>query len=527
MLLFGAGLFLAQLVIFNLAMNFVGTADRDSQQAHSTSSVHQISLQGFQQSNRKRPINKMKKRNSAVDSAAADGTFGGYPIYIKQTSEPLTRSHCVGEDYQPHQSWKRKSCHFEFICFDTSVKEFVVYQSAEEERIAPLVDTRPFVDISQSYLNPGLNRSNFMSLGGINLKWGMDKAKGIRRLRWFPEIRKAPTDGTLSYYELPSSVVMIPFHSMNGANPGHLVWDDFLPVYTLLTMFQLEEDSELLMMRYVLKDGRGLWASCDFTHEKTVLCEKMHRKFLPLMVGLDSIKELMTTEKFVFEPKGEAKSNLVCARHGVAGFGALTDHGPTKLHGWEEGDYKITQNHGRGGMLYEFRNFMMSNIGVPFEFGHTIPFRIVFSEKSSDIPTRDLDFRRHMDVLRRSFNPSLVTVESYVFKDIPLVQQVDIASQTTIYISGVGGGAVTATFLPRGASVFLYFLESGGVENGRETGKPARLDWDLFNNIGYLKVHWLPIGTMQKEADLRSLIYLVQHELDALVREQNYEKYFY
>jgi hypothetical protein len=520
--IFGVGLCLAQLVIFNLATNFVGTMDKDSQTRSTT--VHQKSLQEFLQVNPKRPTNK--KRNSIVDSDA-DGTFGGYPVYWKEKAAPRTLSHCVGEDYQQGKAWMRKSCHFEFFCFDTSVKEFVVYQSVDEERIYPLVDVRPFVDISQSYLNPGLNRSNSMSLGGINLKWGMNKADGIRRLEWFPEIRKAPTDGNLSYYELPSNAVMVPFHSMNGANPGHLVWDDFLPVFTLLTMFQLEEDSELLMMRYILKDGRGLWASCDWKDEKREMCEKMHRKFLPLMVGEDSIRDLMTTENFIFEPKGEVKSNLVCARNGVAGFGALTDHGPTKLHGWEEDDYKITHNHGRGGMLYEFRNFMMSNIGVPVQYSHVPPFRIVFSEKSSENQMRNLDFRRQVDVLRRSFNPSYVTVESYVFKDIPLIQQVEIASQTTIYISGVGGGAVTATFLPRGASVFLYFLETGGVQGGRDSGKPARLDWDLFNNIGYLKVHWLPRGTMYQEADLRSLVLLVQHELDALMRERNYDKFFY
>ena len=387
-----------------------------------------------------------------------------------------------------------------------------------------LVASRPFVDISQSYLKLGHNRTNSMSLGGINLKWGLKK-DGIGRLEWFPEIRKET--GLLSYYELPSSVIMVPFHSMNGGNPGHLVWDDFLPVFTLLTMFQHEKDSELLMMRYILKDGRGLWASCDFREDKTELCEKMHRKFLPLMMGKDPVHDLTTTENFDFQPKEPGKSNLVCAKYGLAGFGALTDHGPTKLHGWELDDYEITHNHGRGGMLYEFRNFMMSNIGVPLEYSHKPPFRIVFSENSSDNLMRNLNFRKQKDILMKSFNPKYLTVESYVFKDIPLVQQVEIASQTTIYITGCGGGAVTATFLPRGASVLLYFLETGGVQGGRDTGKPARLDWDLFNNIGYLKVHWLPRGTMHKDTDLRSLVLLVQHELDSLMRERSYDKFFY
>lgn len=513
MVLLGAGLCLAQLVIFNLGVSFVQTSETDA------TNLHGGSLEEFQQIYRKRQQNRRWKNPSA------DGTFNGYPIQFQESIQPQTLPHCVGEDYQTGQSWQRKSCHFEFFCFDTTIKEFVVYQSLGEQEIQHLVNQRPFVDISQSYLQPGTNRSNTMSIGGINLKWGLTQ-DGVPRLEWFPEVRRIPAQGTLGYYELPPSVVMVPFHSMNGANPGHLIWDDFLPIYTLMTMFQLEEDSDLLMMRYVLKDGRGLWASCDWKEENREACEKMHKKFLPLMMGPEPLHDLSTTENFNFQINGKVKSNLVCARHGVAGFGALTDHGPNKLHGWEDNDYKITHNHGRGGLLYEFRNFMMSNIGLPLEYSHVPPFRIVFSEKSSENQMRNLDFRRHKEIIQNSFNPSFVTVESYVFKDIPLIQQVEIASQTTIYITGVGGGAVTATFLPRGASVFLYYLETGGVQGGRDSGKPARLDWDLFNNLGYLKVHWLPRGTMHKESDQRSLIFLIQHELDALMRERSYDKFF-
>ena len=102
----------------------------------------------------------------------------------------------------------------------------------------------------------------------------------------------------------------------------------------------------------------------------------------------------------------------------------------------------------------------------------------------------------------------------------------EIASQTSIFITGCGGGAVTATFLPKGASVILYYVEDGGVRNNKNTGTPARLDWDLFNNFGYLKVHWLPKGTMQSETDLKALAVLVQHELDAMFREKSYSKFF-
>jgi hypothetical protein len=169
---------------------------------------------------------------------------------------------------------------------------------------------------------------------------------------------------------------------------------------------------------------------------------------------------------------------------------------------------------------------MMSNIGLPLTYTQKPPFRIVFSEKSSNIPSRNIDFTSQIDMLSRSFNSKYVSIESYIFKDLSLYQQIEIASQTSIFITGCGGGAVTATFLPKGASVLMYYLESGGVKGGKETGKPARLDWDLFNNLAYLNVHWLPKQTMRTEPDLRSLALLVQHELDGLMRERSYDKFF-
>jgi hypothetical protein len=81
-------------------------------------------------------------------------------------------------------------------------------------------------------------------------------------------------------------------------------------------------------------------------------------------------------------------------------------------------------------------------------------------------------------------------------------------------------------FMPKGSSVIFYYLEDGGIIYGKSSGKPARLDWDLFNNMAYLKVHWLPVGTMQTDADTKALLFLIQHELDSLIRERSYDHFF-
>ena len=78
---------------------------------------------------------------------------------------------------------------------------------------------------------------------------------------------------------------------------------------------------------------------------------------------------------------------------------------------------------------------------------------------------------------------------------------------------------MTATFLPRGATLILYYDEQGGynfANNFNITGDPAFLDWDLMNNMSYLRVHWLPIGTMNTDAGIDMVVHLIQHEVEAI-----------
>lgn len=524
--IFAVGLLVSQLIIFNIgAIYFQGDNYYDS------ANTNHISRQDGRQRELPHRIEDIKP---------ADGTFNGYPIWFRkdQKDNIETFSHCVGENYQEETSWQKKSCEFSnLFCFDTATKDYVVFDLDKNEGMYDHAENQPFIDISQSFLKKSQSKVNSVSLGGINLKW----SDGINRLKWFPEIRIVKPNESLSYYELSSDVVMVPFHSMNGGNPGHLVWDDFLPIYTLLSMYQLKNKSmDLLMMRYVLKDeDRGLWASCDWTDEKKEACEQMFKKFLPLMLGSDRAHDkLVTTEEFDFQLVGDNDTNnsnrisspnqstLVCAKHGLAGIGALTDHGTSKLHGWEDKDYQTTQNHGRGGMLYEFRNFMLKNMGIPIEYSHKPPFRIIFSENSSNINRRNFDFTKQKELVQQSFDPSYVSVESYVFSEMSVAKQLEVASQASIFITSCGGGAVSSMFMPKGSTVIFYYLEDGGVIDGRSSGKPARLDWDLFNNMAYLKVHWLPAGTMQTDADTKALLFLIQHELDSIIRERSYDHFF-
>ena len=578
---------------------------------------------------------RKKRRKSSTNSRREpDAMFNGFPLYYHDTTATTATTlssssssnantttsssnndngnyyyysnvHCIGETYNEPRldsytkkgreskevwkkmkdwSWMHRSCHFQFLCLDLNINEYVIYQDPNtiklkddskhhDEIISNLLQERPTIDITQSNIATISNNLTTkvhtdmydygVSLGSINQKWNEN---GAMKLKWFPEIRSTiPTN----FYTLPNAVIMIPFHSMAAGNPGHLVWDDFLPIYTLLNIFQMvpttttstnsneydnnNNDDEyndyddnndyddpvinqttnpnLLLLRYVLPESPGLWASCDFLERKTVECQFMHNKFGPLLLtnpNTTILRHRNATTKFTKlggddeKKKPSSSSNLICAKHGVAGIGSLTDHGTRKIHGWDPRDYTITHNIGRGEVFYNFRNYMLSNLGIidttDTKSRRKVPYKIIVSKSSS--VTRSIDFSNEIKMLQRSLDPRIVSVEEYRFRDYTLKEQAQLMVDANILITGCGGGSVTGMFLPRGSTVILYYNSRGGLVGGRPSGTPARLDWDLFNNLSYVKVHWIPMNTKNNASDLKSLLTLIQHEILTLQHEQ-------
>jgi len=112
-----------------------------------------------------------------------------------------------------------------------------------------------------------------------------------------------------------------------------------------------------------------------------------------------------------------------------------------------------------------------------------------------------------------------IDVQVHKFSDYTLEEQVTMAANAAVYVTSAGGGAITASFLPRGASLHILYNERGGVENNRNTRLPARLDWDFFNNQSYLRVHWIPSGARQK-ADKDAAVDLILYEVQRIYQER-------
>lgn len=506
---------------------------------------------------------RARARRTEDGGPQPDGYFNTYPIYLRSDAAPFhSTAHCVGETHQEGTAWMHRSCQYSHLCLDPQSKEFFVVASPVEvelqrRRVASgsYVSTElllrsssngtavtPAVTTASSYSTPSV------ALGGINPRWnGSDDFKmGIDKVRWSPRVVHA---APAQYYALDDDVVLVPFHSFAGHNVGHLLWDDFLPIYTLLRIFGFLEDGDsagrqrpLLLLR--VDTLPLLYASCEVRRNKRMGCAKNFEKFLPLM-GVDpksftTLKQIQLTRSSI-SGGGAAPSDSaagggddnnripafpICARHAAAGIGMLTDHGLND-HGWEPSPADVVQNVGRGPMLYQFRNHMLRNMNLPVvpllqsDRQTDQPFHIVLNAHSSRDPERDVDFQQQQQMLSEAFPTVQVSVVR--LSDYTLQDQMELISQkTNIFVSTCGGGSMTGFFLPRGASIILYYAEKSGFNFHKYalTGGPAILDWDLFNNLGYIRTHWLPIGTMNTMEGLESLIYLIRHEMDVVSNGQ-------
>ena len=75
-------------------------------------------------------------------------------------------------------------------------------------------------------------------------------------------------------------------------------------------------------------------------------------------------------------------------------------------------------------------------------------------------------------------------------------------------MSVAGGGTITGTFLPKGASIMLY------------AAKEKPLDWDFWSNFAQVRAHWFPVERMHDKEYLGALNETVESQLGYLDRHQ-------
>jgi hypothetical protein len=305
-------------------------------------------------------------------------------------------------------------------------------------------------------------------------------------------------------YMLPKDIVMIPIKAdfVNMKNPGHVLWDFWLPVFNLIQLFGHERDR--LLLGFDLQDE-----PCPETMVGgSQLClGKLVLKYLPLLGAFT----FQADTAHISSPTNDIDtltSSLVCAETGLAGVGMLTDHG-FKTHGQQHDDYKVVWNAGRGPFFWEFRRFILDNVRISPSSQR--PSRVTFSINSSNNPSRRRAFTKQVDMASNLFPNSVV--ETIEFGKSTMEEQLQSILDTKVLISVVGGSVSTATFLQRNTCLILFYNDMDDFVSGAP-GMPTMMDFDFWNNASYLRVHWLPLSTMDSEKDLTLLMYLIQEQLD-------------
>eukprot|EP00544_Gedaniella_sp_CCMP2646_P006542 CAMPEP_0202488970 /NCGR_PEP_ID=MMETSP1361-20130828/6839_1 /ASSEMBLY_ACC=CAM_ASM_000849 /TAXON_ID=210615 /ORGANISM="Staurosira complex sp., Strain CCMP2646" /LENGTH=366 /DNA_ID=CAMNT_0049118641 /DNA_START=357 /DNA_END=1457 /DNA_ORIENTATION=- len=315
----------------------------------------------------------------------------------------------------------------------------------------------------------------------------------------YPDDEDIPT----SYYRFNATWLPFYRHQRSAYNPGHLVWDDFLGLYTLLDIFDQTDDN--LMLTHMIRK-----ATEDFGGDKPPPEFDVLTKFMPLFT--DRKYDIQTLEGNyslkLKEKDGRDKERfIICADNGLIGSGVHADHGHDHWHGHSKKDFKNPHNKGRGGLFRRYRQWMMEHIGIdPRTPVQRDPYLIIVSEKSTRKKARkDVTFDNQVKLLKKQVGDRAM-IKQVQLSTLSLTEQVELLSRAAVFISVTGGGTVTGTFLPKGASIVLYHA------------KGKRLDWDFWNNFGQVRAHWFPVEKMHEDKYMKSLVETVENQLDYLDR---------
>jgi len=430
---------------------------------------------------------KKKKKNRQPD-----GTFNGIPIYHRN-HPPSSKIHCIGENFEgENRSWLFRSCEYTTFCLDLRRQEFVVYP---HDPPVPLPDF--WWSSTQMHKNLTAVAGGSQPKSWFPVIAHQEKHLKTRIGQYQPRTRYDPKKRPSSYYYLPNAT-LLPFfrHPASYRNPGHLLWDDLLPLYTLLEMFDRTETKVLpVRMRRP--------TTSEF--EEPIPPFDIFSKFLPLILNHNNNNknvEASTTTDYQVEldqlgldqlhltnadlkKKFNKKHAIICAPHGLTGGGLFSDHGEHRWHGQWPSDRKLPHNMGRGGLLRRFRAFLMQNLGMdPDATVNTKRRRIVVSQSSSSKAWRaNLTFGEYIHEMNTTFRDSKrhkdVEVLPVNMTSMSLEEQIQLTSTASVFLTAVGGGSATAMFLPKGAHLVLFYNPN------------QYLDWDVWNNFPHLNVHWV------------------------------------
>eukprot|EP00040_Diaphanoeca_grandis_P026860 m.151396 g.151396 ORF g.151396 m.151396 type:complete len:559 (+) comp30758_c0_seq2:284-1960(+) len=273
------------------------------------------------------------------------------------------------------------------------------------------------------------------------------------------------------------------FYEFNAENFGHMLTDVMLPIYASMAGFdQLDEDIQLVRFQidhdlgfscdYQRNPGwernlKGWKAGADPMKRPDAHCKRFYKELMP---GITSRPVLLMKDLF-------AKSQTpVCFSKVLVGTPMLSDDCLEGSHGRQTNLHSIC-NTGRMEQFWNFRSYTKRNLGV-LDSKPTQHQIVIWDRRDGSRMFNDL--QNVGKRLGEKFSCHVVVVD---WATMTIQDQLKLIGNTTVHITGAGGGSFIAIYLPRGATTIRLYKQEFGME------------FHFFNYLGYIHTDHLHTDT--------------------------------
>ena len=371
-------------------------------------------------------------------------TADGYPLFTAPSTPLYSNFYCIGGRGRENSQGDR-SCRWQNLCYRPADNQWLFHQDPATKGDMPIL------------LDHGIIVSEFPKQF-LNLR-SMGNPPDAQY--WAPtQVYSAIPAGAM----LPRRVaerpeVVLLYHSHYPSNIGHVLGDDFFPLFNLQLSFNmLSNDNQLLMVR-----------SCDdiFLPGAPLKAAACHKFMSMLTPGMSDRPYLAATQPDLRERLGmAADAELVCFEN------VLTGNGP----------WGFQQSLGKSPSWWQYHAFYLSNMGVPYN--HT-PKKHRITVSIKDGKRSIFNSQQMVDHLKLAFPQHEVdAIELYQLGGWK--QELTYLLDTTVLITPCGGVSMSSMFLPHGAA--LVVVDFWDVQKANTKGMEER----LWSNLGYIRSFHYP-----------------------------------
>ena len=371
-------------------------------------------------------------------------TADGYPVFSSPSTPLYSNFYCIGGRGREGSQGDR-SCRWQNLCYRPADNQWLFYQDPSSKGDMPVL------------LDHGMIISAFPKQF-LNLR-SMGNAPDAQY--WAPtQVYEAiPAEAMVPRRTAERPDVYLLYHPHYPSNIGHVLGDDFFPLFNLQLSFNmLSNDNQLLMVR-----------SCEDIFlpgapKKAAACHKFMQMLTP---GMSDRPFLAATQSDLRERLGmKADAQLVCFEN------VLTGNGP----------WGFQQSLGKSPAWWQYHAYYLSNMGVPYN--HT-PKKHRITVSIKDGKRSIYNSAEMVQHLKQAFpNHEVDAIELYQLGGWK--NELTYLLDTTVLITPCGGVSMSAMFLPHGSA--LVVVDFWDVLKGNTKGMEER----LWSNLGYVRSFHYP-----------------------------------